>query len=131
MADEAKLLINGREYPMPTSFTLGEARMVKRLTGKSMDELGDLSGADPDWMVALVWIAMHRDDPTLTVEQVEALMFEDLEFTEADEGAPSPPVTSEPNDELPVSSPTSSTNGEAGSGIFEPEMSLDSSGIPS
>lgn len=132
---EPKLVIDGREYQMPTSFTLGEARVVKRLTGRVLDELGGLSGSDPDWIVALVWIAMHREDATVTVEQVEALDFGDLQM-EGQEDEPSPPdgpaqPAPETDNGPKPKTPSTGDGGETGSETSGPETTPGTSGTPS
>lgn len=102
MADEAKIKIDGVEYPMPGSYKLGEARVYKRLTGRTLDEFESLSFADPDLIVFLVWVAMHRADPKVTVEMVEAFDFEQIDWTGGEEE----------ETELPPDSALSSSNAE-------------------
>jgi hypothetical protein len=66
--------IDGTFYPAASSFTLGEARTLKRVGGVMLDELeAALEAGDPDALVAVVLITMQRVDPSVTVEQVEAL----------------------------------------------------------
>jgi hypothetical protein len=92
---EAGLEIDGRLYPIPTSFTIGEARGIKQITGMAppefSDALGDLSETmDPDVFAAFVWIAMHREDPSVTIEAVDNIDFENV-VPVGEESEPSPP----------------------------------------
>lgn len=71
--ERAKLVINGKEYEFPSSYDLGEARMLKRLTGLYLVEVDQLRIDDPDWITFTVWVMLHREDPRVTVEDVERL----------------------------------------------------------
>lgn len=91
---EPGLRVNGRFYPIPSSFTFGEARTVKRMTGLA---LADFAAAlqtlaakqDPDVFAAFVWLSMHREDPTVKPEDVDELELEAVGFEgEADDAVP-------------------------------------------
>ena len=76
MADEAQFYIDGKPYPIPSSFTFGECRQIQRITGGTVGEFGraiTVGSEDADVLVALLWVVMHREDKTVTVEQVEEL----------------------------------------------------------
>jgi hypothetical protein len=86
---------------MPKSYTLGEAEIVEQVTGMNVQQF---AAALPDQaknpnvkvLIAFVWHAMHRENPALTVDDVRALEFDDLNWEGLDEGdaADPPPVTS-------------------------------------
>lgn len=78
MADDAGIKIDGKRYEIPTSLRVGETRTIKRMTGmdppKFMAELANLSETqDPDVGAAMVWWIMHREDPSITPEQIDEL----------------------------------------------------------
>jgi hypothetical protein len=98
--DEPQLHINGKPYPVPTSFTLGECRMIQRITGRSVGEFGRAlstvaASEDADTLTALVWVVMHRENPAVTVEEIEQLdivtAFEQPKPGEGEGEQPSPP----------------------------------------
>lgn len=81
MADILK--INGKSYGIPTSLRLGETRMIKRITGLTPPEFNKQAALlsktqDPDILTALVWWIMHREDPSFTLEDIEALEMGDI-----------------------------------------------------
>lgn len=103
---EAGLRVNGRLYPIPSSFTLGEARTIKGLTGMGMadfatalNEIGKTQ--DPDVFAAFVWVSMHREDPTVTTDIVELLEFDAIEAEGGEEEVP------------PIATPASSASGSS------------------
>lgn len=79
--DDVGLEIEGKVYQIPDSYTLGEARVLKRLTGLNLAELAlqqEEKGmgallTDPDFLTFTVWCAMHRESPRIKVEDVEKL----------------------------------------------------------
>jgi hypothetical protein len=90
---EAGLRVNGKFYPPPTSFTLGEARTVKRMTGLDLSEFTKALGSldkhpDPDVFAAFVWVSMHREDPTVTPEDVDDLDYAAIEGEGGDAAVP-------------------------------------------
>lgn len=98
---EAGVEINGRFYPVPTGFTLGEARTIKRLTGLGLVEYAEALSRideDPDVMTAFIWLAMHRDDPKVTVEQVEQIESVSLKFISPEPRAEEKPKAGDDED---------------------------------
>jgi hypothetical protein len=67
-ANEAGLRINDVFYPLPESFKIGEARVIRQMTGMNLQAFAEsLSRLDkelnPDVYAAWVWVAMHRQNP--------------------------------------------------------------------
>lgn len=77
MPDEPKLVVNGREYPMPDSFTLGELADMEKITGQDYD----LSKGGVLGTLALAYIAIKRVDPRVTIEELRDVSQDDLEIT--------------------------------------------------
>jgi hypothetical protein len=104
---EPGLRVNGKFYPLPSSYTLGEAEVVERVTGMNVQQFTEAlpkqaqkEHQDVRVLIAFVWHAMHRENPDLTVDEVRALEFDDLNWEGLDEGdaADPPPETSAKND---------------------------------
>jgi hypothetical protein len=105
----AKLLIEGEEYPMPdlSDANLEQARIIKRYTGASLEEVADLHASDPDLIAALCHLAIHEREPALKFgeieEQVGRIKLAKISSAEevADEASPPPSgqnaTESEPN----------------------------------
>ena len=86
--------VKGRRYEAPASLTLREAHEVKQISGLDVLELqAALAKGNAAAMVATVFVAMRRSDPTVTVEQVWELDIGEIEFEtgEQDEGADAVP----------------------------------------
>jgi hypothetical protein len=69
---------------------LGEQRMLKKILGVPVHELGEFDPRDPDVAAAMVWLAMHRNrghNRIITIEMVEGIHPADIE------------VVTEPGDE--------------------------------
>jgi hypothetical protein len=70
----AKLVIDGKEYDLPTSFTLGEARTIKKVSGFVPVDMGAaLKSGDPDAMAAIVWVILHRENPEVSWDEIDAI----------------------------------------------------------
>lgn len=128
---EQKLVIDGREYPVPDlgDLTMGDARIVKRYTGRTLDEVREISGADPDFMAALCHLVLQHDEPQASFEKVErrvnAIKLAQLEYQggeEDDAVPPEPETTAGP----PSAVSTSSGNG----GSSGASSARDSGGLP-
>lgn len=63
-------VVNGQEYPMPDELTLGEMCDAERFFGV---EFGNNASSGVRMATALLWIAIHREDSTVTVEDIRAL----------------------------------------------------------
>jgi hypothetical protein len=91
----AKLRIGAKEYELPSSFTLGEARVIKRYTGLNLKQFAEADNAsDPDAIAALVYIVLKRENPRVTEEDVDELGLEDVGDVEDDARPPERPETS-------------------------------------
>lgn len=116
---ETGIRVDGKFYPLPSSFRLGETRMIKRITGlnpaafnEALNELDETS--DPDVYMALVWWIMHREDPSISVEQLDQLEFGQIVNEDGDEVAPSDPkANGAPSASSPISVSASSTSPDA------------------
>lgn len=91
MADLLK--INGKNYGIPNSLRLGESRMIKRITGLTPPEFNKavpllVKTQDPDILTALVWWVMHREDPSFTLDDIEALELGDIGGSDDGEADP-------------------------------------------
>jgi hypothetical protein len=84
--------VNGKDYPAPTSFTVGEMCDAERYFGVEFGS--EIGNSSMRMAAAMLWIAIRRDDPTVTVDDIRNLPPE--VFTAVAEG-PRPPETSEPN----------------------------------
>lgn len=160
---EIRVRIDGEIYELPTdpdTYDLEEARALKHLTGLFLIDLRDgLRYDDPDYITFLVWAALHRKDPAITVDQVTKLNMADLfvrimeahtanlkaaadaaaaEAAEEQERPPDPPALSaaasgetEPPAELePGPSAKSASESQTRSEELSPETDPETSGIP-
>lgn len=97
----ASLVIDGARYEFPTidTFTMGEARVIKRYTGLSLNELQPdkktrkpgVDPSDPDFIAALLHIAFARSDPDASSDELEkrvdAVRFARIEAVEESAGS--------------------------------------------
>lgn len=89
MAD-LKLKILGVEYDVPTSYTIGEARTIKNLTGYTLREFRNqmaTDATDGNCTAALCLIAVQRVRP-VTLEEIEAVPLDQVEFVGGDDVVP-------------------------------------------
>lgn len=108
MADEAKLIVNGHEYPMPDSFTLGELADMEKITGQGYDlAQGGVLGT-----LALAFVAIKRVNPRITIDDLRNLGQDDLEITGVEESLPPPPSDDAPSVSASHSSETSEPDSE-------------------
>jgi hypothetical protein len=103
-AQEAMFEVNGKRYPIPTSYTLGEMIDAERYFGVEFNE--DNSGGIR-MAAALLWIAMRREDPRVTVEQIRELPPDVFAIPEVEDDARPP----EP--QIPSSDMSSRSSGES------------------
>jgi hypothetical protein len=94
MAEPATLTfrVNGKDYPVPTTFTVGEMCDAERYFGV---EFGEAATTSMRMAAAMLWIAIRREDPTVTVDDIRNLP-PDV-FSALGEEGPRPPETPEPN----------------------------------
>lgn len=105
MSDEPKLVVNGREYPMPDSFLMGELADMEKITGQDYD----LSKGGVLGTLALAYVAIRRVDPTVTVDDIRNLSQDDFEIKGV---SVSPPAGGALNGSAPSSSGTSEPDSE-------------------
>lgn len=64
-----KFVVDGHEYPMIEDPTLGELRVLKReFDLRGVDKLDPM---DPDHIAGLLYLSMHRANPSVTVADVD------------------------------------------------------------
>jgi hypothetical protein len=63
--------VNGKDYAIPTSFTIGEMCDAERFFGVEFG--AEAAGSSIRMAAALLWIAVHREDPSITVENIRSL----------------------------------------------------------
>ena len=129
MAENEPLLfkVNGRDYPMPTSFTVGEMCDAERYFGVEFG--GETGGTSMRMVAAMLWIAIRREhpneSPTELINQVRDLppeVFTVLtEPAEADAGPPEPDF---------ASSEKNGSSGEATGGGSPQEVVQSITGTP-
>jgi hypothetical protein len=91
--DNVMFRVNGKEYPMPTSFTIGEMCDAERFFGVEFG--AEAAGSSIRMAAALLWIAVHREDPTITVENIRSLPPEVFTAVGAEDDARPPEPTLE------------------------------------
>ena len=120
MADELRVVIDGREYPAPEKWTLGEQALFKTVAGIRMMVLEEaLQAGDTQALMAFFMIVKQRAGEKVTVADAEAITdFEFIGQPEADDAVPppSPAADSPRNEPAAVKSLPSSATIPAGSG---------------
>jgi hypothetical protein len=91
--DQPRFRVNGRDYLVPTTFTVGEMCDAERYFGVEFGS--DAAGSSMRMAAAMLWIAVRREDPTVTVDDIRNLP-PDV-FAAVGEEGPRPPETPEPN----------------------------------
>lgn len=102
--------INGKEYPVPESFTMGELADMEEITGQGYDMTkGGVKG-----MMAIALVAARRKDPSVTVEDIRQLRMDQIEAVDDEDGAAEPiPI------ERGASSSSAAASSETGSGATQ------------
>jgi hypothetical protein len=118
-----KFVVNGKEYPVPEDLTLGEMCDAERFFGV---EFGNNASSGFRMASSLLWIAIQREDPTVTVEDVRALPPE--VFAAFAEEESRPPKIGAGASEKPASGPRSGA-GSSNGGV-DPADVLQATGQP-
>lgn len=71
------MLINGKEVEL--RFDFGMARLFKAQTGKDMLSLKGDGFADTDVMAGFIFAAAKRGNPDITIEDIDAIPFSELQ----------------------------------------------------
>lgn len=88
MSDHPKYVLNGREYPVVTDYTLGEMCDAERLFGVSFDE----EQSSARFVAASIFISVRRVDSSVTVDDIRGIASADLaEIARVAEGDARPP----------------------------------------
>ena len=77
---ESKLVVAGQEYPVPDSFTLGELADMEKITGQGYD----LGKGGTLGTLALIYVAVKRKDPTVSIDDIRGLGPDDIEVNQVD-----------------------------------------------
>lgn len=84
----ASIIVNGRSYGVPESYTYREMGLIKRLSGLRSGEITDaLRAGDTDLIVALAIIAMRREGSDVTEDEMLDMDVSAIDF---DAGEPEP-----------------------------------------
>lgn len=78
-----KITHGGTVYtlPVPPKPTLGEMRDFTRALRMSVSDVEEAAATDPlVGVIVMCYLAMHRADPSITVDDVQAIPMEDLAF---------------------------------------------------
>jgi|GEM_PF-3963010 len=104
MASETAFVIDGREYPVPQAFRLGDPVLVSEVTGLQwMDfaELLDEGANDPRVMLGLIAVSVWQANPGWKRDRVarfvEQLAMDQVDFVSPDDDEQeNPTVAAEP-----------------------------------
>jgi len=105
-------VVNGKEYPVPEKFDLGEMCDAENLFGVNFE---DPVASRMRMITATLYIAIRRVDPTVTVEDIRAIDPEEL-FAAMKVQAESTPPSPPPSSEEPTSTKSISGSGSANGG---------------
>jgi hypothetical protein len=123
MTEEAKkVVINGREYPFPEEYTMGELADVEEIVGQGYD----FARGGVRSVLALLYIAAHRVDSTVTIADIRALQPEDFEV----KGDLVHPLAVETDDSTNGSVELSSDSSEQTSEPSQENSDLNGTGTP-
>ena len=100
--------VNGREYPMPTDLTLGEMCDAERYFGV---EFGENATSGMRMAAALLWIAIQREDKSVTVDDIRELPLDVFAEAMGDASPPPPGNDSGSNENSESSGDDSETSG--------------------
>lgn len=92
----AKIVIDGREYELSLDFDIGEARVIKRFAGITLQELEGHDPSDPDLIAAFLFIVFRRENSTLSdavlEERVNKVKLAAIDMREDEEVVTVPPA---------------------------------------
>lgn len=79
-----KITIRGADYDIdPANLTLGEAKRIESVTGKTFSQWGaELAAGSVGALQALIWTLMRRSDPELRFDQVDDIAFGEVVMEE-------------------------------------------------
>jgi len=92
MAEPGSFKVHGKEYNLPTDLTTGEMCDAETEFGV---EFGNTQSSGVRMAAAMIWLAIRRVDPKVTVEDIRSLPIDVFEsFMGEDDPAPLDPSTS-------------------------------------
>lgn len=83
-----KFVVNGKDYPVPTDFTLGELCDAEQYFGVDLND----NRATVRSIAATLFVAIQRVDPTITIEDIRGIPAKQLRDIAAKAGDASPPA---------------------------------------
>lgn len=107
MAETGSFKVHGREYNLPTDLTMGEMCDAEKEFGV---EFGNTERSGVRMASAMMWIAIRRVDPSVTVDDIRSLPIDVFESMEAGADA-GPPELSSTSETPSISGDVSSLNG--------------------
>jgi hypothetical protein len=121
MAEETKpaFVVNGKTYPVPDQLTLGEMCDAERYFGVEFGTVA--TGASSVRLAAaLLWIAVRRQEDTVTIEDIRALPPDVFTNAMADDAGPPAPPADAPSGSSETSGDDSRNGGGDPAAIPEP-----------
>lgn len=136
-ATEAKFVIDGREYEIPSldTFTMGEALTLYEYSGLALEDIDEAIGGHPGVIAAFMHISYERGNPGVKKAAVRR-MIESSNLAEAleqfqGEGDESPPEEAQKSEPQPTSSDERESSNHASSGIGLVTSSVEPDDVPS
>lgn len=109
----ATIRIDGREYEIPERLKFSEARLLQQIGGLGLGQLTEaLQSGDANVIAALVLIIMRRQDSSFTIQQVDEMYIDQINFgpdepvTEEETNPPQTPVSEQETTVVPADGET-------------------------
>jgi hypothetical protein len=120
MTEETKpaFIVNGKTYPLPEELTLGEMCDAERYFGVEFGAVEDRSSIR--LAAALLWVAIRREDNSVTVDDIRALPPDVFTNVTADDAGPPAPADGAPSGSSETSGDDSRNGGGDPAAIPEP-----------
>lgn len=135
--EKAKFLIDGREYPFPEKFRLGDPVLVTQITGMSFKEFSAATDdeelrEDPAVLLGLVAVAVSQGNPRWkrerVIEFVQQIDFDNFDTSGGDVADPPKPAeTSETETDVDLTEREAQAGDSADSSIESNESQEDTS----
>lgn len=84
-----KFVANGVKYDFdPNKITFAEAKAMQKVTQRTVKDITSTADEDAESMQAIFWVAMKRQDPTLTYLDLDDTPITDIEGIPEDDIPP-------------------------------------------